>query len=278
MTDWWIFASEIVWCTLDNGKHICTVHVCSRYSFSPPLRLQKQPVSATASCPCVRKQSWCHEECTCAEGKKWRRLKMGNCSRTAECVIIHTNIWLITLQLLNMVLCRSCQSWKKVISSQVTRLYCNYNHWFVPSISSVHIFFIITFFSHCLTWQCWSASSNTSVVLPIRPTPMLSRIILLLRCRTTEDKCWGFISLMNLPKLAVTVSSGSGHFETGLGEKEWGTRRRRTVLSSSCVSCTFNCRLVQSSDSPHWSNGLLQDRKYRELNQLKNYTVNLVNH
>lgn len=212
---------------------------------------------------------------------------MGNCSRTAECVIIHTNIWLITLQLLNMVLCRSRQSWKKVISSQVTRLYCNYNHWFVPSISSVHIFFIITFFSQRLTWQCWSASSNTSVVLPIRPTPMLSRIILLLRCRTTEDKCWGFISLMNLPKLAVTVSSGSGHFKTGLGKKgvrkQWGTRRRRTVLSSSCVSCTFNCRLVQSSDSPHWSNGLLQDRKYRVKplrggEEEKNYTLNLVNH
>lgn len=53
---------------------------------------------------------------------------------------------------------------------------------------------------------------------------MLSSTILLLRCRTLGDKCWGLMSLMNFPKLAVTVSSGTGCFKTA-GEKQERSRR-----------------------------------------------------
>lgn len=85
-----------------------------------------------------------------------------------------------------------------------------------------------------LTWQCCSASSNTAVLLPIRPTPMLSRTILLLRLTATGDKWWGFTSARNLPKLSVTVTSGSGCFKT-----EWSRVKKENIHIHIHISLLF---------------------------------------
>lgn len=143
-----------------------------------------------------------------------------------------------------------------------------------------------------LTWQCCSASSNTVVLLPIRPTPMLSRTILLLRLTVTGVKWWGFTSARNLPKLSVTVTSGSGCFKT-----EWDRVKKKIYIyihiyqnrwhfyqllslpktthfvfyfcnflfykrrtKTWALHYTFNCSLMQTSVSTHWSHCFLVDK------------------
>lgn len=66
--------------------------------------------------------------------------------------------------------------------------------------------------------------SKTRVVLPTSPTPMLSRIILLLRCRTVWDRCSGRAARMKEAKLLVTVSSGALRATTAAPGHGEGTR------------------------------------------------------
>lgn len=57
------------------------------------------------------------------------------------------------------------------------------------------------------TWQYFRMILKTCVVLPINPTPMLSRIMRLLLWRTISERCAGRIPWINDAKLLVTVPS-----------------------------------------------------------------------